>query len=286
MLLPIFTSVWGGERLCWFSELLLAHPAPTCPDSPSMVGDAHQATTPQPFHLPLPFPTPKPLSHMTYPYSHQSSPPSVWLWLHPVQPSRGLLPPGTSQHLAGPYISGLSFCSVECKARGNRAHRQNPSTVNWKCKLEAIALSTGTHVVLAFISGLPPSELNILSPSPSVTLVPCLWFLPSYLIFTINPSKNRLPKNLLRTPLKSTYYSSRVGSEIEKKILNNTKILWKILTCTQYLIFILVHAFCVFSLTLLAINTMCHIKPNCCVCAGTGLCFSGANLLTFSRPLE
>lgn len=74
--------------------------------------------------------------------------------LHPAQPRRGLLPPGTSQHLAGPCISGLSFCSVECKARGNRAHTQNPSTVNWKCKLEAIALSSGTHVVLAFISGL------------------------------------------------------------------------------------------------------------------------------------
>lgn len=43
----------------------------------------------------------------------------------------------------------------------------------------------------------------------------------------------------------------------------------------------LVHNFCVFCLTFLVINITCHIKPNCCVCAGAGLCFSGAKYLAF-----
>lgn len=58
-LLPIFTSLWGGEGLCWFSELLLAHPAPTCPDSPQHGGGCTPSINSPLFPPASPIPYPK-----------------------------------------------------------------------------------------------------------------------------------------------------------------------------------------------------------------------------------
>lgn len=123
------------------------------------------------------------------------------------------------------------LCGAQRREDTAYSHTQNPSSVNCKCKLEATALNTGTHVVPAFISGLTtfrvkhPTTYSLCDSCPSPLIPPSLSHFHC-------PSKNRLPKHLLKSTLKSTYLPIVVGWRDRKEILNNTKRQWKILTCT------------------------------------------------------
>lgn len=144
MLLPIFTSIWAVEHLCWFSEPLFAHPAPACPDC-SHHGRAHtQSTNSGVFQLPAPFPYPKTsLSHD--PSISPSVQPSLCMFLSSTLPSHSIQLSQTSQerfapcrHLTGfgwvPVSHGLSFvlCGVQRQEDTAYSHIRNPSPASFE----------------------------------------------------------------------------------------------------------------------------------------------------------
>lgn len=171
---------------------------------------------------PLPFLTTQLLFHITHPWPHLSDPSSACCW----PPHHQAIQSSSAKTLEGfatctrfgwlPSPHGLSFmlCVSQRQEDAGYSHISNPSTVNWNCRLEAVALKTGTHVVLSYISG--PTSFRVKAPATFSICDSCPCPLISPMLSHFHhqcPSQTRLPKHLLQTPLKSTCLPTGVGRE-------------------------------------------------------------------------
>lgn len=124
----------------------------------------------------------------TWPISKSSS---TWSWYPPCQPfspaqpkpRQGLLPPRSFAGSLCPTGSGPCITQAGGhRLRSCQFPQLGTENINWKLLLWKLELLWS----LPTFQGLPPPEVKLPPPSSSMTLVPLLWFLPCYRIFTIN----------------------------------------------------------------------------------------------------
>lgn len=209
--------VRGVESLCWFSYLSLAHLTPAHP-AYIHYGRGHIQIIYSVCFLTAHSLSIQLLFHTTRPCPYPSDPSSAWSWSLPlwaIQSSSAKTHKrfATSSRFVGSFCptgSALHSVSQQQEDTGY-SHTSTPSTVNWKCKLEAIVLNTGMHVTLTYV---PPTTLFIHDFCPSPLISPMLSHFHHQC-----PSQTRLRKHHLQSLSKIhlSAYGGREGWEIEMR---------------------------------------------------------------------